>query len=183
LQGTTFTSVTLCLSNCSFWLIRIIGWDVGWASAKARDNFCLWLHCCLRVSDLFAIKVQGDIDYLNTARICRWKHQTVQSVLSITWPMRFQVSDFKITDKRKRRPIFPPDSSTRFNNQAQSGVLSCWVNRSPWKAYVANSEVSIFVSANKKGLSIFASAIWLSSHTMLRTAITTMLMLGLKIMF
>jgi integrase len=87
------------------------------------------------------------------------------------------IEKYKITAKR-RKTIFPPVPRTRFNNQLKTIAEEAgWINN---MGRLRTKRGINFKNAGKNGNEVYRFCDLVSSHTMRRTAITTMLMLGMK---
>jgi site-specific recombinase XerD len=145
---------------------------------KTKDIFVVGCTIALRVSDLFALRfsdleeVEGS-HYIHTRTIKTASHVRVKLpgyAVAI-------IEKFRST-ARRRRTVFPPIPRTRFNQQLKDiALLAGWTSpitkeRSKRGVYELTAG-----SANEQP-SRFCDII--SSHVMRRTAITTMLMMGMK---
>lgn len=145
---------------------------------KTKDVFVFGCTVALRVSDLFAIKF-NDIERVEQFYYLPVKTIKTGSVVRIKLP-DYAVSiieKFKSSAKG-RRTIFPPIPRTRFNNQIKEITeLAGWtkdLGRQRMKRGVNTKTIL----RNDGGHYRFCDLV--SSHTMRRTAITTMLMFGMK---
>jgi site-specific recombinase XerD len=145
---------------------------------KTKHIFVFGCTVALRVSDLFAIKFtdiekRADAYYLPVKTI---KTSTVVRIKLPDYAIAI-VEHFKTTAK-KRKTIFPPIPRTRFNDQ-----LKAIAEAADWTSEVGKlrtrrglSVEDTFGAGKKK----YRFCDLVSSHIMRRTAITTMLMLGMK---
>lgn len=171
--------VTLLPEQLQF-LINNSGFDeqLGKSLQKAKDIFVFGCTVALRVSDLFAIKFtdierMGPFYYLPVKTI---KTGTAVRIKLPAYAIAI-IEKYKAT-ARGRKAIFPPIPRTRFNTQLKAiAEMAGWVNdlgRLRTRRGVA------FKNAGKANKEVYRFCDLVSSHTMRRTAITTMLMLGMK---
>jgi len=152
--------------------------QLGKPLQKAKDIFVFGCTVALRVSDLFAIKFtdverMGDHYYLPV--------KTIKTGVAVRIKLPGYaiaiINKFKKTAKG-RKTIFPPVPRTRFNNQLKSIAEEAgWVND---LGRLRKKRGINFKNAGKTGNEVYRFCDLVSSHTMRRTAITTMLMLGMK---
>lgn len=141
---------------------------------KTKDIFVFGCTVALRVSDLFAIKF-SDIEEVGGQHYLPVTSIKTSAAVRIKLPAYCMeiIRRFRETAKR-RKTIFPPIPLSRFN--AQLKEIACLAG---WTQAIAKQRsrrgVGVQVSANPTR---FCDMV--SSHTMRRTAITTMLMLGMK---
>lgn len=145
---------------------------------KAKDIFVVGCTVALRVGDLFAIKFT-DIEQVNTFYYLQVKTIKTGTFVRIKLPgyVIEIIKKFEAT-ARGRKTIFPPIPRTRFNNQ-----LKLIAKLAGWTAIVRRerSQRGIYYKTAGKAKTMpcnFCDMV--SSHMMRRTAITTMLMLGMK---
>ncbi len=145
---------------------------------KAKDIFVIGCTIALRVSDLFAIKFT-DLEQVGTKFYLQVKTIKTGTFVRIKLPGYAVDIIRRFECKAKgRKTIFPPVPLARFNNQLKAlARLAGWTQlmrreRSKRGMYNASN------GKNKNLPCCFCDM--LSSHTMRRTAITTMLMLGMK---
>ena len=145
---------------------------------KAKDIFIFGCTVALRVSDLFSIRFSdieqhGNTYYLPVKTI---KTGTMVRIKLPGYAMEI-VHKFKERSKR-RKTVFPPIPRTRFNNQLKEiAALAGWT--APIGKFRMRRGVVIEDTlGDQKNTYRFCDLV--SSHTMRRTAITTMLMLGMK---
>lgn len=141
---------------------------------KTKDIFIFGCTVALRVSDLFAIRF-SDIEkmggqfYLPVTSI---KTSTAVRIKLPAYCMEI-IKRFK-TSAKGRKTIFPPIPLSRFNKQLKE--ISC---QAGWTQSLGRQRA-------RRGVEMQTAAKparfcdLVSSHTMRRTAITTMLMLGMK---
>jgi len=145
---------------------------------KAKDIFVVGCTIALRVSDLFALRFTdleqvGEHFYMNL--------KTIKTGMYVRIKLPAYVIDIirKFESiARKRKAIFPPIPRTRFNNQLKTlAQLAGWtyiVNRQRSKRGIGTEIINKVRNAPCRFCDLVAS------HIMRRTAITTMLMLGMK---
>lgn len=145
---------------------------------KAKDIFVFGCTVALRVSDLFAIK------FTDVERIGGCSYLPVRTIKTgVTVRIKLPGYATDIIEKYKstargRKTIFPPVPRTRFNNQLKAiAELAGWVNHLGRKRTKRGIQYS---KPGKTGNTVYRFCDLVSSHTMRRTAITTMLMLGMK---
>lgn len=145
---------------------------------KTKDIFVVGCTVALRVGDLFAIKF-NDIEQVGANYYLQVKTIKTGSFVRIKLPHYVVaiIRKFEST-ARGRQAIFPPIPRTRFNNQLKLiATLAGWTN-------IVRRERSkrgmYYVCAGKAKTSPRNFCELVSSHIMRRTAITTMLMLGMK---
>lgn len=145
---------------------------------KAKDIFVFGCTVGLRVSDLFSIKF-NDVERVN--QLVYLPVKTIKTGAQV----RIKLPDYAVAiiDKFKRaakgrKCIFPPIPRTRFNNQIKEiAALAGWtkdVGRQRTKRGLCNKSIL------RKDGQPYRFCDLISSHTMRRTAITTMLMYGMK---
>jgi integrase len=145
---------------------------------KAKDIFVFGCTVALRISDLLAIKFT-DIECLGTSYYLPVKTIKTGTFLRIKLPSYAVaiINRFQQTAKG-RKTIFPPIYQSTFNGQIKDiARLAGWTNdlgRTRTKRGIT------FKTADKNGNIQYRFCDLVSSHTMRRTAITTMLMLGMK---
>lgn len=145
---------------------------------KTKDIFVFGCTVALRVSDLFSIQFK-DVEQYDLISYLPVKTIKTGTNVRIKLPgyAKEIISNFKVGAK-KRKQIFPPIPLTRFNLQIKELCeLAGWTN-----------EIGKF--RNKRGRAIedspsiergrYRFCDQVSSHVMRRTAITTMLMMGMK---
>ena len=171
--------VTLMPEQLQF-LINDTGFDkqLSRSLQKAKDIFVFGCTVALRVSDLFAIKFT-DIERMGPNYYLPVKTIKTGTAVRIKLPAYAIdiVEKFRNT-ARGRKAVFPPLPRTRFNNQLKAiAEMAGWISdmdrlRTKRGIYFKNAG-----KTNKEG---YRFCDLVSSHTMRRTAITTMLMLGMK---
>jgi integrase len=145
---------------------------------KTKDIFVVGCTVALRAGDLFAIKYT-DVEQVGATYYLHVKTIKTGSFVNIKLP-NYAIAIIKKfeTAARGRKTIFPPIPRTRFNNQLKLiAKLAGWTNiirreRSQRGMYHTSA------GKNKTTPRNFCDLV--SSHIMRRTAITTMLMLGMK---
>jgi len=145
---------------------------------KAKDVFVFGCTVALRVSDLFAIKFT-DIERVGDAY-----YLPVKTIKTST-AVRIKLPDYAIAiikkfkaAARNRKTIFPPIPRTRFNNQIKDiAELAGWTNDTGRQRKKRGVNTKTITRADK---TCFRFCDLVSSHVMRRTAITTMLMFGMK---
>jgi site-specific recombinase XerD len=145
---------------------------------KTKDIFVFGCTVALRVSDLFAIKFT-DIEKRVDAYYLPVKTIKTSTVVRIKLPAYAMEIVKRFKEKAKgRKTIFPPIPLTRFNNQLKLITEAAgWVGEVGKKRTKRGASVeAIYGPSNKK----YRFCDLVSSHIMRRTAITTMLMLGMK---
>ena len=145
---------------------------------KSKDIFIVGCTVALRVSDLFAIKFtdlekRGDAIYLPVKTIktgAEVRIKLPEYAISIIEKFRQKAG--------KRKAIFPPIPRTRFNDHLKAiAEMASWtgeMGKQRTKRGIATE--GAYTSGKKKAR--FCDLV--SSHIMRRTAITTMLMMGMK---
>lgn len=145
---------------------------------KTKDILVFGCTVALRVSDLFSIKFNdiervGDTYYLPVKTI---KTGTIVRIKLPRYAMEI-VEIFKNAAK-KRKQVFPPIPRTRFNSQLkQLALLAGWTAETG--KYRNRRGVAIEETLGNER-STFRFCDQMSSHIMRRTAITVMLMMGMK---
>ncbi|MBS1744245.1 MAG: tyrosine-type recombinase/integrase [Bacteroidetes bacterium] len=145
---------------------------------KSKSIFVFGCTVALRVSDLFAIRFT-DIEESQSGCYLVVKTQKTGTTIRIKLPAYAIdiINEFKQASKN-RKTIFPPVPRTRFNNHLKEiASLAGWTNiigKQRSKRGVAHT---ILTETQQKQ---YRFCDLVSSHTMRRTAITTMLMLGMK---
>ncbi|MDB5201279.1 MAG: hypothetical protein JWQ27_688 [Ferruginibacter sp.] len=145
---------------------------------KAKQIFVFGCTVALRVSDLFTIKF-SDIERVGDASYLPVKTAKTGTAVRIKLPAYALeiIAAFKTT-ARNRKTIFPPIPRTRFNNQLKElAELAGWTAENG-KSRANRGVAYDFTTAATEKQYRFCDLV--SSHTMRRTAITTMLMLGMK---
>ena len=152
--------------------------QLGKPLQKTKDIFVFGCTVALRVSDLFSIKF-SDIEQVGPAQYLPVKTIKTGTSVRIKLPAYAIgiVEKYKKT-ARGRKAIFPPIPRTRFNNQLKAiAEAAGWVNN---MGRLRTKRGINFNNAGKAGTEVYRFCDLVSSHTMRRTAITTMLMLGMK---
>ena len=145
---------------------------------RSKSIFVFGCTVALRVSDLFSIRF-SDVEQVGEAHYLSVKTLKTKTMVRIKLPCYAIdiIEQFRIAAK-SRKTIFPPLSNARFNNNLKEiSALAGWTNdtgKSRTKRGVA-FEIN---NAIRKTQYRFCDLV--SSHIMRRTAITTMLMLGMK---
>lgn len=171
--------VTLLPEQLQF-LINDIGFNeqLNKSLQKAKDIFVFGCTVALRVSDLFAIKFT-DIERMEQHYYLPVKTIKTGVAVRIKLPPYAVaiIQKFKATSKG-RKAIFPPIPRTRFNNQLKAiAEMAGWVSD---MGRVRKKRGINFKNTGRSNNETFRFCDLVSSHTMRRTAITTMLMLGMK---
>ena len=145
---------------------------------KAKDIFVLGCTVALRVGDLFAIRFT-DVEQVGTHYYLQLKTIKTGSFVRIKLP-GYVIAIIKKFEglARGRKTVCPPIPRTRFNNQ-----LKLIAKLAGWTSVVRRerSKRGMYQSSAGKAKTEprnFCDVV--SSHIMRRTAITTMLMLGMK---
>ncbi|HMJ46879.1 MAG TPA: tyrosine-type recombinase/integrase [Ferruginibacter sp.] len=145
---------------------------------KARNIFIFGCTVGLRISDLFVTKF-SDIEYTGGCYYLPVKTIKTASRVRIKLPGYAMdiIREFRKSAKG-RKTIFPPVPPTRFNNQIKSlAELAGWTHQiSKTRNKRGRSEETLFSETGRA----YRFCDLVSSHTMRITAITTMLMLGMK---
>ena len=145
---------------------------------KAKNIFVFGCTVALRFSDLFAIKFT-DIEKIGPCYYLPVTTQKTGTAVRIKLPAYAVdiITKFKEMSKG-RKTIFPPIPLNRFNKQLKTIVeLAGWTNDLDRQRTKRGVSIKII---GKEGRSQYRFCDLVSSHTMRRTAITTMLMLGMK---
>ena len=145
---------------------------------KTKDIFVVGCTVALRVSDLFAIKFT-DIEKRVDAFYLPVKTIKIGTTVRIKLPDYAMViiEKFRLTAK-KRKTIFPPIPRTRFNDQLKTITeLATWTGETGKQRTRRGLAVEGTFGVDKKK---YRFCDLVSSHIMRRTAITTMLMMGMK---
>lgn len=145
---------------------------------KAKDIFVFGCTVALRVSDLFAIKFT-DVEQVGFHYYLPVKTIKTGTMVRIKLPAYAVaiIEKFRTTAKG-RKTIFPPVPRTRFNNQLKTiAELAGWVTDIGKQRKKRGVNIK---RTGRNGNEIYRFCDLVSSHTMRRTAITTMLMLGMK---
>lgn len=145
---------------------------------KTKNIFVFGCTVALRVSDLFAIKFT-DIEQRVDAFYLPVKTIKTGTVVRIKLPEYAMAIVKRFKENAKgRKAIFPPIPRTRFNDHlkliAEAAEWTGEVGKLRTKRGVAME--AVYARSNKK----YRFCDLVSSHIMRRTAITTMLMLGMK---
>lgn len=145
---------------------------------KAKDIFVFGCTVALRVSDLFAVRFT-DVEQVGTHYYLPVRTIKTGTMVRIKLPAYAVdiVEKFRMSAKG-RKTIFPPVPRTRFNNQ-----LKMIAELAGWTGAVDKQRKKRGVSvknSGRNGTDVYRFCDLVSSHTMRRTAITTMLMLGMK---
>jgi len=145
---------------------------------KAKDIFVVGCTIALRVSDLFALRFT-DMEQVDKHFYLNLKTIKTGTYVRIKLPAYVVEIIRKFEEKaRKRKTIFPPVPRTRFNNQIKAvAELAGWTNivhRQRSKRGIGSEMINKIRNAPCRFCDLVAS------HIMRRTAITTMLMLGMK---
>lgn len=145
---------------------------------RSKAIFVFGCTVALRVSDLFSVKFSdietvGEVHYLSVKTI---KTGTLVRIKLPCYAIKI-IEQFKATAKT-RKTIFPPIPHARFNVHLKSiAELAGWTNEIGKFRTKRGVAYNICSTSGKKQ---FRFCDLVSSHVMRRTAITTMLMLGMK---
>lgn len=145
---------------------------------KSKAILVFGCTVALRVSDLFNIKF-SDIEQLGNVYYLPVKTVKTGSLVRAKLPgyAIHIVESFKLTAK-KRKTIFPPIPHTRFNNHLKEiAALAGWTQETG-KQRTKRGVLHEINYKDREKQYRFCDLV--SSHIMRRTAITTMLMLGMK---
>jgi integrase len=144
--------------------------------AKSKNIFVFGCTVALRASDLFALRF-GDIEKVGDSfylSVITCKTGTQVRIKLPGYALDI-INQFKLTAKG-RKSIFPPIPLNRFNKHLKEITrMAGWVK--PVSRYRTRRGLIVKTDANGHA-NLFCDMV--SSHTMRRTAITTMLMLGMK---
>lgn len=145
---------------------------------KTKDIIVFGCTVALRVSDIFAIKF-SDIEFVGSSYYLPIKTIKTNTVIRVKLPDYCIDIINRFREKCKgRKTVFPPIPKNRFNKQFKFiGELAGWTSVVGKKRSKRGVEVETFLPDTKQQ---YRFCDLLSSHTMRRTAITTMLMLGMK---
>ncbi len=151
---------------------------LGRSLQKAKDIFVFGCTVALRVSDLFSIKFT-DIEQMGPHYYLPVKTIKTGAAVRIKLPAyAIAIIEKYKSSARGRKTIFPPIPRTRFNNQLKAiAEMAGWVND---LGRLRTKRGVYFKNSGKTGRELYRFCDLVSSHTMRRTAITTMLMLGMK---
>ncbi|MFT3980439.1 MAG: tyrosine-type recombinase/integrase [Ferruginibacter sp.] len=152
---------------------------------KSKSIFIFGCTVALRVSDLFSLQFT-DVSQTGSSYYLKVKTMKTGSIVRFKLPLYAVqiIEQFKQT-ARRRKTIFPPIPPSRFNNHVKEiAALAGWtepIGKSRTKKGV-DIECKRKQQENTTGnnVAIYRFCDLVSSHTMRRTAITTMLMLGMK---
>ncbi|RZJ51454.1 MAG: hypothetical protein EOO19_00560 [Chryseobacterium sp.] len=161
---------------------------------KTKSIFVFGCTVALRASDLFAIRFT-DIETVGIAHYLAVKTIKTGTIVRVKLPayaMRI-VEHFRLTAKR-RKQVFPPIPRNRFNHQLKEICEAAGWVQALGKSRARNGVAiemkkciddgwAVDESAgcrNSSGSERYRFCDLVSSHTMRRTAITTMLMMGMK---
>jgi integrase len=145
---------------------------------KSKAIFVFGCTVALRVSDLFNIKFT-DIETVGEAKYLPVKTIKTGAIVRIKLPAYAVgiIEQFRL-QARNRKTIFPPIPRTRFNNQLKAVAEAAGWQQETGKKRTKKGIASEIAFSNTENKYRFCDLV--SSHTMRRTAITTMLMLGMK---
>lgn len=141
-----------------------------------KDIFVFGCTVGLRVSDLLNLN-QSNLEYINERIYLKARSRKTQTYTMIKLP------DYAVNIlnkfKCKNRRLFPPISLHHFNYQIKNiAELAGWTEECVWQREKRGVLHYIYKDPAKKTHYRFCDI--LSSHTMRRTAITTMLSLGMR---
>jgi len=169
--------VTLLPEQLQF-LISNPAFDEGLTRSlkKTKDIFVFGSTVALRVSDLFAIRF-SDVENVGGSFYLPVTSVKTGTAVRIKLPVYAMdiIQRFKATAKG-RKTIFPPIPLSRFNRQ-----LKLIAEKAGWTNHIGRQRMRRGIAVKEAGgrkTQRFCDLV--SSHTMRRTAITTMLMLGMK---
>ena len=151
---------------------------------KSKAIFVFGCTVALRKSDLFSIRFT-DISQQAGAFYLAVKTIKTGSSIRLKLPAYVVqiVEDFKKT-ARKRKTIFPPIPPSRFNQQIKEiAALAGWTETLSKKRSRKGVQIEWKrpdAGGSRPAAEAYRFCDLVSSHTMRRTAITTMLMLGMK---
>lgn len=140
---------------------------------KTKDMFVFGCTVALRVSDLFKLSF-GNVEYLNGKHYLKVRSQKTNTFTQIVLP------DYAVEIinryPRNRKTIFPQISNARFNLNIKSLIeLTNWTEERIKTRFKRGQPYPVYKNAETKEQYRFCDLI--TSHTMRRTAITTMLCL------
>ena len=145
---------------------------------KTKAIFIFGCTVALRVSDLFAIKF-SDIEMVGPATYLPVKTIKTGAMVRIKLPAyAVEILEHFRRQARNRKTIFPPIPRTRFNNQIKALAEAAGWQQETGKQRTKRGVPSEIAFASGQHKYRFCDLV--SSHTMRRTAITTMLMMGMK---
>jgi integrase len=169
----------ICLSPLQLqFLINDLEFHESLSAALKKTKLIFIFGCTLglRYSDLFKIRIE-DLETSGQNQYLRIISQKTQKELRIKLPFyATQILNYFILVMKKRKTIFPPIPISRFNLRIKE---ICRL--AGWKQSISKVRTQRGIMNFKKddkNISLFCDNV--SSHTMRRTAITTMLMLGMK---
>ncbi|MEO5942655.1 MAG: tyrosine-type recombinase/integrase [Ferruginibacter sp.] len=145
---------------------------------KSKAIFVFGCTVALRVSDLLSVKF-GDVRQAGSVYYLPVKTMKTNTIVHIKLPAYAVaiMEQFRLTAK-KRKAIFPPVPITRLNNHIKKIIEAAG-----WKSEMGKIRTRqgvgnelIYPISNRP----FRFCDMVSSHTMRRTAITIMLMMGMK---
>jgi len=142
---------------------------------RVRDMFVFGCTVCLRVSDFLAIKKQN-IQIINGDYFLNVYSQKTATFTSLKLPPYAIAIINKYENQNSR--LFPPINKSRFNNAIKEIGTYLDYNEPIIKTRTKRGEVKI-IYKDKAKKEHFTFADMLSTHTMRRTGITTMLRMGL----
>lgn len=145
---------------------------------KSKAIFIFGCTVALRVSDLFSIRF-SDLEQVGQSIYLPVKTIKTGTTVRIKLPAyALAVIEQFRGSARKRKTIFPPIPRTRFNDHikaiAETAGWSHEMQRERSKRGISHN--TYFTAARRQ----YRFCDLVSSHTMRRTAITTMLMMGMK---
>lgn len=146
------------------------------ALQNTKNVFVFGCTVALRFSDIFNIKFT-DIEYVNgSAYLSATSLKTETPTRIKLPPYALDIINHYSKTAKRRRHVFPPVSLHRFNvNVKAMAEKAGWVHHTP--KYRTRSGKAVEHQVKAKQTYRFCDMV--SSHTMRRTAITTMLMLGM----
>lgn len=148
---------------------------------KSRAIFVFGCTVALRISDLFKLKF-NDILIVEGKHYLQIKTIKTGTLVRIKLPeYAIEILNFFSKSAKRRKTIFPPIPPSRFNLHIKEiGKLAGWtevIGKSRTKRGIIIEHKR---ETNQSKFENYRFCDLISSHTMRRTAITTMLMLGMK---
>lgn len=141
---------------------------------NSKDIFVFGCTIALRFSDLFSIK-PTDVEKVGNSYYLSAKSEKTET------PTKVKLPDYAVkilmtyNSSKKRQTIFPTISMNQFNKNVKAIAERAGWTHEVVKTRSRRGQTVII----KKEKSVYRFCDHLSSHTMRRTAITTMLMLGM----
>lgn len=144
---------------------------------KSKSIFIFGCTVGLRVSDIFNLK-HTDISQINGALYLHVKTIKTETDIRMKLPeyLRPVLHDFS-KSRRRSKTIFPPIPPSRFNNHIKEiAEKAGWTN----EVIRCRTRKGLIKKMESQETTVRRFCDEVSSHTMRRTAITTMLMLGMN---